>query len=445
MDPPSLVKIAKDPYRPVYDKYYCMVGNTSTILTYLLVTKHIIFSVGCVINIRNGTGEFRDGTVMKESFVILWSCIIITYILHFLGIGTNRTYILRTGFMSMGLTMFCGRLLISRCYRHLFPEYIDMIFKYMYTNIKKLLYFSNKKDESVFIITNDTQHYDNGLLISLHDPKFGKGLPASSLLTQKVASLPGEFGQSAESTRTGVFGTLMQLTCKDALHREEIEMNSSRSSGTSSRLANAVGDLLPTSEFIQRISVEWPNIIDNTNKKIRNITKRSFRFSMDSPLYAKIEPNKILLNEMYKVIHNEDDLKKFRNIAEKSLLVENLDFILAIDNYRNNSKKYLVEFSKQINKNMKQDAYDCFKKFIEINSELEVNISSSVRSRIVDQLKNWKDNNEFCSLETIQSILDEEEHHYIHIFEKAYNEISVMLYQNIWNKYLTEEIKNSMC
>jgi len=166
---------------------------------------------------------------------------------------------------------------------------------------------------------------------------------------------------------------------------------------------------------------------------------------MDSPIYAKVEPNKMLLNEMYKVINNETELKKFRNIVEKSLLVENLDFILAIDNYRKNSKKYFIEFSKQINNKMKQDAYEYFKKFIEINSEQEVNISSSVRSRIVNQLDNWKDEATFCSLETIQTILDNDEHHHINIFEKAYNEISIMLYQNMWNKYLSEEIKNSMC
>ena len=77
--------------------------------------------------------------------------------------------------------------------------------------------------------------------------------------------------------------------------------------------------------------------------------------------------------------------------------------------------------------------------------ELEVNISSSVRSRIVNHLEIWKDDKEFCSIETIQSILDNDKYHHIDIFEKAYNEISIMLYQNMWNKYLTEEIKNSMC
>ena len=365
LDPPTLVKIMKDPYRPVYDKYYCMVGNTSTILTYLLATKHIIFSIGCVINIRNGTGEFRDGVVMKESFVILWSCIIITYILHFLGIGTNRTYIIRTGFMSMGLTAFCGRLLISRCYRHWFSEYTVIIFQNIVNKINKFISLNNntKYEKGVLGITNEVQH-------------------------------------------------------------SEVRHSEINSSGSSRILSN---------------------IIDNTNKRMRKLTPRSFRFSLDAPLYEKIEPNKILLNEMHRIINDETDTLKFRKMVEKSLLVENLDFILAVDNYRNNSKKEMIEFSKQMNNNMKKNAHECFKKFIEINSELEVNISSSVRLLIAKHLETWIDNKEFCSIKTIESILNENEHRHIHIFEKAYNEISIMLYQNIWNKYISEEIKNSMC
>ena len=104
-----------------------------------------------------------------------------------------------------------------------------------------------------------------------------------------------------------------------------------------------------------------------------------------------------------------------------------------------------MEFSKQINNNMKKDAYECYKKFIETNSEFEVNISSSVRTRIMNQLETWIDNHEFFPIETIQSILNDDRYHHINIFEKAYNEISIMLYQNIWNKYIAEQIKNSMC
>lgn len=363
-DPPTLVKISKDPYRPATDKYYCVVGNTTTILTYLLVTKHIIFSIGCVMNIRNGTGEFSDGLIMKESFVILWSCIIITYIMHFLGIGTSRTYILRVGFMSMGLTMFCFRLLISRCYRHWVPEYMDIIIKHIGKNAKKLIYCGYEINK--LLITEDIQH-------------------------------------------------------------------SEASTNASLRIIN--------SEASTHIS----NMMEKTHKKIRNLTKKSFRFSQENPLYAKVEPNKLLLNEMHNVINDEKDVLVFRKIVEKSLLGENLEFILAINAYRKKSKDYFNEFSKQINNNMKKDAMDCYKKFIEINSMSEVNISSSTRANIIKQFEYWLDNQEFFSGDTAQTILNEDEYHHIHIFEKAYNEISIMLFQNIWIKYLAEQIKNSMC
>lgn len=377
VDPPTLVKIIKDPYRPVYDKYYCVIGNTTSILTYLLVAKHIIFSIGCVINIRNGTGEFRDGLVMKESFIILWSCIIITYIMHFLGIGSKQTYILRVGFMSMGLTMFCFRLLISRCYRHWFPEYIDIIFKNILNNIKKLISYSYKKYE------------------------------------------------------------IQKLAITNEIYNSEI------SSEPSIRSANI--ELLNISKHIIESDINISHIIENTSKRIRRITSLSFFGSIDTPLYAKIEPNKNLLNEMHNTINNENEIHNFRKIAEKSLLVENLDFILAINTYRKKSKDYFIEFSKQINNNMKKDAFECYKKFIEINSEFEVNISSSTRSTILKHFEIWLDNQEFFSVETVQSILNNDERHHIDIFEKAYSEISIMLYQNIWIKYLAEQIKNSMC
>ena len=219
---------------------------------------------------------------------------------------------------------------------------------------------------------------------------------------------------------------------------QESEMNSSGHRSVTSQQ-------LTKDETSHIATISLSNIIGNTNKTIKRITTRSMRFSLDTPLYAKVEPTKFVLDEMYNVINNENEMHKFRDIVEKALLVENLDFILSINNYRNKSKQYFMEFSKQINNNMKKDAYECYKKFIETNSEFEVNISSSVRTRIMNQLETWIDNHEFFPIETIQSILNDDRYHHINIFEKAYNEISIMLYQNIWNKYIAEQIKNSMC
>jgi hypothetical protein len=165
-------------------------------------------------------------------------------------------------------------------------------------------------------------------------------------------------------------------------------------------------------------------------------------------LFIDLVPSTCWFSNVRSCIHPKDwdrDLVRFRNIVEKSLLVENLDFILAVDNYRRNCKKDFIEFSKLLNKNMKKNANECFKHFIEINSDCEVNISSFVRSRIVNHLETWIDDKEFLSVDMIQSLLDDDPYHHINIFEKAYNEISIMLFQNIWIKYISEEIKNSMC
>lgn len=54
-------------------------------LLYALVIGHAVFSIGCVISVRNGDGAFRDGMVMKEAFVIFWFCLIIAFIMGQLG------------------------------------------------------------------------------------------------------------------------------------------------------------------------------------------------------------------------------------------------------------------------------------------------------------------------------------------------------------------------
>jgi len=131
-DTPKLVLTVVDPYRPSLNYYNCNVGRVGTHaapfhfcalipapalallswhsrsqpphspppsppsrpspphgagngLLYALVIGHAVFSIGCVISVRNGDGAFRDGMVMKEAFVIFWFCLIIAFIMGQLG------------------------------------------------------------------------------------------------------------------------------------------------------------------------------------------------------------------------------------------------------------------------------------------------------------------------------------------------------------------------
>ena len=108
-------------------------------MLYTLVAGHCLFSVICIINIKNGANDFYDGVVMKEAFVILWFFITIAYIMQTLSLSISLLYLIRVSFLSIGLTMFCFRILISRCYRHIVPKIIEIIIVKICNKIGKII------------------------------------------------------------------------------------------------------------------------------------------------------------------------------------------------------------------------------------------------------------------------------------------------------------------
>ena len=74
LDPPRRHRVSPDPIRAKLDYYFCRsnLGLTDAII-YILVIGHPVVSLVCVISVRNGLDAFRDGTIMKEAFVLLYS------------------------------------------------------------------------------------------------------------------------------------------------------------------------------------------------------------------------------------------------------------------------------------------------------------------------------------------------------------------------------------
>jgi len=72
--------------------------------------------------VRNGSEAFRDGLIMKEAFILLFGCIIVTYIFFQLGLSNDSFYFLRVLFLGIGITIYNVRLLFSRCARHWLTE-----------------------------------------------------------------------------------------------------------------------------------------------------------------------------------------------------------------------------------------------------------------------------------------------------------------------------------
>jgi hypothetical protein len=322
LDPPVLTKQVIDYYRPMLDIHTCERSKISTIYLYLLFIEHILFSIGCVISVRNGTGEFRDGVVMKEAFTIFWVFMIIAYIMQTFALDAFALYILRVAFISIGLTFFCFRILVNRCYRHWVPQIVDIIIKRMYNKM--------------------------------------------------VQILPG--------------------------------LDSSRKSS---------------------ISI---NSIDN----------------IDGPMYSQIIPDTQNLNEMHQALCDPTRSHQFRTFSENALVVENVDFLLCLIEFEHECGVQLMESSKIANTKMYELANKCYDTFIKVGSSSEVNISSSTRQKILEHLKTWNINRYLLTPGSAQTALDDDPAHHIDIFDYANKEISVMLYQNLWNKFRASEIEEMM-
>jgi len=94
---------------------------TPALLTFLVV-GHVVLSLYYAISVRNGLEAFKDGMIIKEAFVLLCAFVLVAYILSQLGLTAANQYIYRTAVLSVGVTVFCVRLLIGRCVNHWLPE-----------------------------------------------------------------------------------------------------------------------------------------------------------------------------------------------------------------------------------------------------------------------------------------------------------------------------------
>lgn len=121
IDPLTLTTVVVDRHRPSLDLHHCTAGRLSSGLLYFVVFVHVVISAICVFEVRNGFEGFRDGTVMKESFLILYGFLIIAVIMNGLSLPASTAYLARCACVSIGVTLFCLRMLISRCIKFWIP------------------------------------------------------------------------------------------------------------------------------------------------------------------------------------------------------------------------------------------------------------------------------------------------------------------------------------
>ena len=197
IDPPTLVRQQDDVYRPSLDRYHCKLGNAAVGLLYLLVLGHVILSLICVVSVRNGMEAFKDGMIIKESFVILYAFLLVAVILSSLGLTAPTAYMLRTAVLSFGVTLFCLRLLINRCSRYWVPDVLStrllQLHKFLVQPVAEYLnpdsssaYTSHaNQSENVLKLVRGSVQLDN----DADGPLYTSDQPATNCLNEMISVL----------------------------------------------------------------------------------------------------------------------------------------------------------------------------------------------------------------------------------------------------------------
>jgi len=330
VDPLMAQIVSTDQFRPSTDYYVCRSkGTTDGILTFITV-GHIVMSLVCVSMVWNGVEAFRDGSIMKEAFIILFACIAIAFTMSQLPLSQNNVYILRTALIGFGFTLFVLRILYDRCISHWLPQ----------------------------VVQSMITHYYN---------KFLSLFPSIEISNAKIAAF------------------------------------------------EKYADGVEISEYSQ-----------SSSKKVD---------SLDQDREMK---------EMMDVFKDEIRTKLFREVAVKGFLAENVDFLLAVNNFSHDCSIALRDSSHLCNPSIKKVSEDIFCKYINERSKHEVNISSATRNICRDRLVEWPMDrptiSEHIALQAIQSDIFASGT----IFDPAVREIRLMLFQNIWQNFKAAEAQALM-
>eukprot|EP01041_Mallomonas_annulata_P007468 gene7468-15283_t len=197
VDPPVATRVINDPYRPKLDEYTCNTGAITAGILYFLVCFHVLASIICVISVRNGMEDFRDGMVIKESFVLLYILVIIAFVMTKLGLPSKLSYLMRSAFLCIGITVFILRLLISRCVCHwIHPKIMAVIDRTFGGYVRLYLSTYSTSNHTANTNANESQnmksnYLQNELLSYAQDdgPAYGKIVPQDDSLNMMLAVL----------------------------------------------------------------------------------------------------------------------------------------------------------------------------------------------------------------------------------------------------------------
>jgi len=119
--------------------------------------------------------------------------------------------------------------------------------------------------------------------------------------------------------------------------------------------------------------------------------------------------------------------------------MESVDFVMTVLKYKKDAAEFMINTSESANNLLKERAKEIMARYIAANSEDEVNISSKVRAATENHIRGWESDSPFLSVLDVQVVLERDTAKRVNTFDAAFKEVIVMLYQNLWNKFRTEE------
>ena len=147
------------------------------------------------------------------------------------------------------------------------------------------------------------------------------------------------------------------------------------------------------------------------------------------------------VEQLEAVFDDPDRFSLLRKVALKSLVVENVDFIQALRQWKVEAEESIVKATGKASDEVKLLAKLLFEKYLEAGSDEEVNISSSTRQKLKMAMEQWVENVPMLTNEEASQAFQSNIHGHNKIFDEAKKEITFMLAQNIWKKFASEEME----
>ena len=188
-----------------------------------------------------------------------------------------------------------------------------------------------------------------------------------------------------------------------------------------------------TTHIKPRISTMLPR------RSIGNVNSETLHQLSDIPLYAREVPNDNSLEEMIRVLNDPVRARVFNTVAKSAVCTESVDFLLAVLAYKKEAEELVSRHSEEASDGLRITARRLYKTYIAAGCDDEVNVPSKMRVAVEKSLQGWQDDTPLIPMNKAKEALLHDAQRRVELYDAAFKEISIMLHQNLWNKFRSLE------